>query len=84
MQFGNSRVMDTKPDVFHLFLKMLDAQRQPTGFQFSLRLLELKMKESVLGIDIESRVAETEPVLDDLSSKSSQDSLCLGDHSSKK
>lgn len=68
------------------------SDKKEPGFQnpiqLSLCLLELKMEEKSccdeLGIDIESRVAETEPVFDDLSSKSSHDSLSFGDHSSKK
>lgn len=51
-----------------------------------LLVLEVKVGKSCeeVGIEIESCVVETDPLFDDLSSKSSHESLSFTGHSSKK
>lgn len=65
--------------------KKIKGKKKEFGASFHYGFLDLKMGKSLeaAGIEIESRVVETEPVFDDLSSKSCHDPLSCGGHSSK-
>ena len=68
-----------------LWRKGKKKKKREFGARFHYGLLNPKMGKSleVVGIEVEGRMVETEPVFDDLSSKSSRDPLSFGGHSSK-